>query len=75
MSSLTYWQRFEVFSLGYLNVNDEQENYQAENIQVRDGSLVITGRKEQKGQQNYTSGRVNTSVRSAYRLDVDGLLT
>jgi beta-glucanase (GH16 family) len=46
---------------GYLNVNNEMENYQAGNVQVKNGTLIITAKKETVGGQKYTSGRINTS--------------
>lgn len=48
---------------GYLNVNAEQENYQAPNVKVEGGNLVITAKKQTVGGQKYTSGRINTQVR------------
>lgn len=49
-------------SAGYLNVNNEQENYQPGNIQVSGGYLVITVKREQVDNQQYSSGRINTHV-------------
>ncbi|KAH7701143.1 hypothetical protein AAVH_31727 [Aphelenchoides avenae] len=51
---------------GYLNVNNEQENYQPGNVQVQNGNLVITARREQVGNQRYTSGRINTQNKFSF---------
>jgi beta-glucanase (GH16 family) len=42
--------------------NQEQENYQAANVTVANGNLVLTAKKETIGTtpSNYTSGRINT---------------
>ena len=40
--------------------NNEQQYYAAENISLKDGMLVITARKEQKGNKQYTSARLRT---------------
>ncbi|KAH7716510.1 hypothetical protein AAVH_16088 [Aphelenchoides avenae] len=52
--------------VGYLNVNNEQENYQRDNVQVQGGNLVITARKQQVGNQRYTSGRINTQNKFSF---------
>lgn len=44
-------------------MNSEKENYQEGNLEVRDGNLVITARRERVDKQDYTSGRINTAVR------------
>ena len=41
--------------------NNEQQSYQADNITVANGSLIITARQEAVDNRNYTSGRINTS--------------
>ncbi|KAH7696721.1 hypothetical protein AAVH_36205, partial [Aphelenchoides avenae] len=51
---------------GYLNVNGEFENYQAANVNVQNGSLVITAKKQQVGAQSYTSGRINTKGKFSF---------
>jgi len=40
--------------------NEEQQYYQAENVSVSDGILKIEARKENVGNQPYTSGRIRT---------------
>ena len=40
--------------------NSELEYYTAENASVKDGNLVITARREQKGGYDYTSARLRT---------------
>ena len=45
---------------GNLNVNQEEEYYQASNATVSNGNLVITAKKEAVGGQPYTSARMNT---------------
>ncbi len=40
--------------------NEELEYYQKDNVQVRDGNLVITAKKESVGGKEYTSGRLWT---------------
>jgi beta-glucanase (GH16 family) len=53
---LTRW----TFDLGNLNVNNEQEFYKAENATVANGNLVITAKREQNGNQLFTSARMTT---------------
>ncbi len=48
------------FELGNPNVNHEQEYYKAENATVANGNLVITAKREQNGNQSYTSSRMTT---------------
>lgn len=48
------------FETGNLNVNHEEEYYQAANATVANGNLVITAKKEQQGGLPYTSARMNT---------------
>ena len=48
------------FETGNLNVNAEEEYYQAQNAAVSNGNLVITAKKELVGGQPYTSARMNT---------------
>ncbi len=45
---------------GNLNVNHEEEYYQASNATVANGNLVITAQKEAVAGQPYTSARMNT---------------
>ncbi len=40
--------------------NNEKQYYRRENIEVKDGLLVITAKKESYGGKSYTSGRVRT---------------
>ncbi|KAH7719438.1 hypothetical protein AAVH_13112 [Aphelenchoides avenae] len=51
---------------GYLNVNNEKENYQEGNVEVRDGNLVITARRERMDKQDYTSGRINRAGKFSF---------
>ncbi|KAH7724159.1 hypothetical protein AAVH_08237 [Aphelenchoides avenae] len=51
---------------GYLDVNSEKENYQEGNLEVRDGNLVITARRERVDKQDYTSGRINTAGKFSF---------
>ena len=46
---------------GNPGVNDEEEYYQAANISVTGGNLVITAQQQSVGGQAYTSARINTS--------------
>lgn len=46
---------------GNPGVNDEEEYYQAANISVTGGNLVITAQQQSVGGQPYTSARINTS--------------
>ena len=48
------------FETGNLNVNNEEEYYKASNATVANGNLVITAKREQNGNQLYTSSRMNT---------------
>lgn len=48
------------FETGNLNVNQEEEYYQAENATVANGNLVITAKQQTVGNFNYTSARMNT---------------
>ena len=45
--------------------NQEAQYYRSENVEVRDGNLVITGKRENYLGKFYTSGRIN----SRYRVD------
>ena len=47
--------------------NDELQSYQAANVSVADGHLVINAREEAAGDLAYTSGRVNTAGHVAVR--------
>ena len=47
--------------------NEELEWYQPENVQLRDGKLVITSRTESQHGYDYTSGRINTKDRVAVK--------
>ncbi len=49
------------FETGYLNVNQEEEYYQAANATVANGNLIITAKNESMGGHPYTSARMNTS--------------
>ncbi|MDE0451757.1 MAG: glycoside hydrolase family 16 protein [Gammaproteobacteria bacterium] len=40
--------------------NNELQNYQAANVSVFSGNLIITARRENAGGLEYTSGRINT---------------
>ncbi|MCY4655671.1 MAG: family 16 glycosylhydrolase, partial [Gammaproteobacteria bacterium] len=40
--------------------NNELQSYQAENVEVSGGNLIITARKEDVNSTAYTSGRINT---------------
>ena len=40
--------------------NNELQSYQAANVTVADGNLIITARQEQADGREYTSGRINT---------------
>ena len=40
--------------------NNELQSYQADNISVADGNLIITARREDADGREYTSGRINT---------------
>jgi beta-glucanase (GH16 family) len=46
---------------GNPGVNNEEEYYQASNISVTGGNLVITAQQQSVGGQPYTSARINTS--------------
>jgi beta-glucanase (GH16 family) len=48
------------FDLGNLNVNHEQEFYTTQNATVANGNLVITAKREQNGNQLYSSSRMKT---------------
>jgi len=48
------------FETGNLNVNQEEEYYQAANATVANGMLSITAKNESQGGQPYTSARMNT---------------
>jgi len=41
--------------------NNELQSYQADNISVAGGNLIITAREEAADGRNYTSGRINTA--------------
>lgn len=66
MSTLTFatttYNRRVASLLGDLGVNSEQQSYQKANVVVRNGTLVITARRQQLDHQRYTSGRINTGV-------------
>lgn len=47
--------------------NNELQYYQADNVQVSNGMLVITAREESVGGKNYTSARITTQDRVAFR--------
>lgn len=47
--------------------NNELQWYLPDNAQLRDGRLVITARTESRGGKNYTSARINTRDRFAFR--------
>lgn len=47
--------------------NNELQWYAAENVSVRDGHLVIEARAEARNGKTYTSGRINTRDRVAFR--------
>lgn len=51
-----YWN-VEDANLGY---NNELEYYRPGNVQVKDGNLVITPKKETYGPRSFTSGRINS---------------
>ena len=44
-------------NLGY---NNELQYYRPDNVQVRDGNLVVTPKKETYGPRSFTSGRINS---------------
>lgn len=46
--------------------NNERQNYQQGNIVVSDGTLKITARFEAVGDQQYTSGRINTKNKADF---------
>ncbi|TDW96739.1 family 16 glycosylhydrolase [Dinghuibacter silviterrae] len=46
---------------GNPGVNSEEEAYEANNITVTGGNLVITAQQQSAAGQNYTSGRMNTN--------------
>lgn len=41
-------------------LSEELEYYSENNIEFKEGSMVITAKKEKKGQSNYTSGNITT---------------
>jgi beta-glucanase (GH16 family) len=43
--------------------NNEAQYYHPDNIEVKDGMLVITAKKENYGGKNYTSGRIHTQYK------------
>lgn len=47
--------------------NNERQYYQPENTEVRDGFLIITARHEDVGGRQYTSSRIVTRGRQAFR--------
>jgi beta-glucanase (GH16 family) len=47
--------------------NNEKEYYQAANASVSNGSLVITARKQTVGSNPYTSARMNTAGKKAFK--------
>src|SRR6478752_295275 len=46
--------------------NHEQEYYQAANAGIENGNLVITGKKESVGSNNYTSARMTTQGKKEF---------
>lgn len=57
--------------------NDELEFYQEDNTAVRDGYLIITARKENKEERDYTSSRIITKGKKEFqygRVDIRALL-
>lgn len=46
-----------------LGVNNEQQYYRPNNVDVSDGNLIITAKKESFGGQGYTSGRIWTQYK------------
>ncbi len=51
------------FETGNLNVNNEEEYYQASNATVANGMLSITAKNESQGGQPFTSARMNTQTK------------
>lgn len=49
------------FETGYLNVNQEEEYYQASNATVANGMLMITAQNQSMGGHPFTSARMNTA--------------
>ena len=47
--------------------NAELQYYRAENVAVHDGCLVLTAKKENYQGKNFTSGRVNTLGKAAFK--------
>lgn len=48
--------------VGSNDVNNQKEYYHERNLEVRDGNLIITAKRERMGNQTYTSGGVTTKV-------------
>lgn len=47
--------------------NQELQSYQAANISFKEGNLVITAKSENVGARNYTSSRINTKGKVAFK--------
>ena len=47
--------------------NQELQYYRRENVAVADGKLVLTARRENYGGKQFTSGRVNTQNKAAFK--------
>lgn len=49
--------------------NNEQQAYtdHKTNVDIKDGKLVITAKKEKQGIRNYTSGRINTAGKHSWQ--------
>lgn len=47
--------------------NNEKQYYQESNVSLRDGKLIITGRKENRNGFAYTSGRIRTANKVAMK--------
>lgn len=47
--------------------NNEKEYYQADNAGIESGNLIITGKKETVGSNNYTSARITTQGKQEFK--------
>lgn len=47
--------------------NQELQYYRRENVSVEDGNLVLTARREQFQGKSFTSGRINSNNKAAFR--------
>lgn len=47
--------------------NQEMQFYRRENVAVQDGNLVITARRENYSNRNFTSGRINSRQKAAFK--------